>query len=233
MRLHRPAAARGQTRTGWLDSRHAFSFGHYHDPQWLGFGPLRVINEDRVAPGAGFPTHGHANMEILTWVLDGALEHRDSTGGGGTIRPGELQRMSAGHGIEHSEYNASSGAPVHFLQVWLQPDRLNTPPEYAQHAFAAEALDGRWCLLAAPRADAADAVGLRQDARLYAARLTAGQSVEHRLATGRRVWLQVARGGIECDGLAMTAGDGLGVSGEDALRIEARGEAEVLLFDLP
>ncbi|MFN3841919.1 MAG: pirin family protein [Rehaibacterium terrae] len=235
MRLLRPAASRGRTRTDWLDSRHAFSFGDYHDPQWLGFGPLRVLNEDRVAPGAGFPPHNHANMEILTWVLDGALEHRDSTGGGGTIRPGELQRMSAGHGIEHSEYNASAGAAVHFLQLWLQPDRLNTPPGYAQRAFAPQALAGRWCLLAAPRdmADAAGAVGLRQDARLYAARLAAGQAVGHALAAGRRAWLQVARGEVRCDDLDLGAGDGLGVSGVDGLRIQARGEAEVILLDLP
>lgn len=234
-RLHRLAASRGRTRTDWLDSRHAFSFGHYYDPQWLGFGPLRVLNEDRVAPGAGFPPHSHANMEILTWVLSGTLEHRDNAGAGGSIRPGELQRMSAGYGIEHSEFNAASDAPVHFLQIWLQPDRSNTPPGYAQRAFAPEALAGRWCLLAAPyaMADAVGAIGLRQDARLYAARLIAGQAVEHAVAAGRRAWLQVARGELECGGLTLGAGDGLGVSGRDELRIAAHGEAELMLFDLP
>ncbi|MFS8063258.1 MAG: pirin family protein, partial [Luteimonas sp.] len=131
MVIERPSAARGVANAGWLDSRHTFSFGHYHDPQWMGFGPLRVINEDRVAPGGGFPQHGHANMEILSYVLAGALAHQDSSGGGGVLKPGELQWMSAGHGVEHSEYNDSKTEAVHFLQIWIQPDRVNAAPAYA------------------------------------------------------------------------------------------------------
>ncbi|HEY0309514.1 MAG TPA: pirin family protein, partial [Luteimonas sp.] len=165
MILRRPAGERGVARTGWLDSRHTFSFGHYHDPAWMGFGPLRVVNEDRVAPGAGFPPHPHANMEILSYVLCGALAHRDSSGGGGVLRPGELQWMSAGHGIEHSEFNASQDAPVHFLQVWIQPDRVNAPPAYAQRAFDPAARRGRWAPLATPDG-AAGSLAIRQDARL-------------------------------------------------------------------
>jgi len=150
--VERPSAARGAVKTGWLDSRHTFSFGHYHDPLWMGFGPLRVINEDRVAPGGGFAPHGHANMEILSYVLSGALAHRDSAGAGdvGVLHAGELQWMSAGHGIEHSEFNASQSDDVHFLQIWIQPDRVNAPPAYAQRAFDPQARRGRWAVLASP-----------------------------------------------------------------------------------
>src|SRR5690606_34357309 len=146
MIVERPSTERGNVRTGWLDSRHTFSFGQYHDPAWMGFGSLRVINEDRVAPGGGFPTHGHANMEIFSYVLDGALAHRDDTGGGDVLRPGELQWMGAGHGIAHSEFNASDAEPVHFLQVWIQPDRVNAAPGWAKQAFPADARAGRWAL---------------------------------------------------------------------------------------
>lgn len=233
MRLHRPAAERGQTTTGWLDSRHAFSFGHYYDPRWMGFGPLRVINEDRVAPGAGFATHGHANMEILTWVLAGALAHRDSSGGEGAIRPGELQRMSAGAGIEHSEFNASGGEPVHFLQIWLQPDRVNTPPSYAQQAFDDAALRGGFRLLAGPEGSGAP-LSIRQDARLFAARLAAGESASFDVASGRRAWLQVAAGQVALDGATLATGDGVALANEPgSLRIVAENAAELLLFDLP
>jgi quercetin 2,3-dioxygenase len=233
MRLHRRAAERGQTITGWLDSRHAFSFGHFYDPRWMGFGVLRVINEDRVAPGAGFATHAHANMEILTWVLAGALAHRDSTGAEGLIRPGQLQRMSAGVGIEHSEFNASGAEPVHFLQIWIQPDRVNSPPGYAQCDVDDAALRGGLHLLAGPEAAGAP-VAIRQNARLYAARLKAGEAATFELAAGRRAWLQVAAGTVSVDGLALAAGDALGVVEETgALNIEAGGTAELLLFDLP
>src|SRR5688500_18084300 len=148
MIIERRSSQRGQVSAGWLDSRHTFSFGHFHDPQWMGFGPLRVINEDRVAPGAGFPPHSHANMEILSYVLSGALAHEDSHGGKGVLRPGELQWMSAGHGIEHSEFNASQSEPVHFLQIWIQPDRVNLAPDYEQRAFDAKDRRGRWATLA-------------------------------------------------------------------------------------
>ena len=151
MIVERPGAARGHVAAGWLDSRHTFSFGQYHDPAWMGFGALRVLNEDRVAPGAGFPTHGHANMEILSYVLDGALAHRDDAGGeGGVLVPGELQWMGAGHGIRHSEFNGSDTEPVHFLQVWIQPDRVNAPPGWASRAFPVAARQGRWAELASP-----------------------------------------------------------------------------------
>jgi quercetin 2,3-dioxygenase len=240
MLLHRPAAERGHVRTGWLDSRHSFSFGHYHDPAWMGFGPLRVINEDRVAPGQGFPTHGHANMEILSYVLEGALAHRDSQGGEGVLRPGELQWMSAGHGIEHSEFNASRDRPVHFLQIWIQPDRVNAEPDYAQRAFDPGDRRGRWAPLASP--DGADgSLAIRQQAWLHGVVLGTGETVERTLATDRRYWLHLARGvaqlelgGEQC---RLEAGDAVGISGESGvLRLVGAGDgapADLLLFDLP
>jgi hypothetical protein len=234
MLLHRPAHARGQVRTGWLDSRHSFSFGHYHDPAWMGFGPLRVINEDRVSGGGGFAPHGHANMEILSWVLDGGLQHRDSTGGGGVIRPGDLQAMSAGHGVEHSEFNASATEPVHFLQIWIQPDRVNAPPRYQQAHFPVEGREGRLQLLASP--DGAEgSIAIRQSARVYAARPQAGAPLALPLAPGRRAWVQVARGAVIANGLALGEGDGLALADEVALDLRADGDApaEVLVFDLP
>ena len=186
--------ARGHFRNDWLDSRHTFSFGQFHDPAWMGFGALRVINEDRVAPGAGFPAHGHANMEILSYVLDGALAHRDDTGGeGGVLVPGEVQWMGAGHGVRHSESNASDTEPVHFLQIWIQPDRVNARPGWGSHAFPADERTGRWRPLASP--DGADgSLAMRQDARLHGTLLEAGAAVDHALAPGRRYWLHVARG---------------------------------------
>lgn len=236
MRILRPADERGRVEVGWLDSRHTFSFGHYHDPQWMGFGPLRVINEDRVAPGGGFAPHRHANMEILSYVLSGALAHRDSlSDAGGVLRPGELQWMSAGHGIEHSEFNASDKEPVHFLQIWIQPDRSNAPPGYAQRAFDPQARNGRWGLLASP--DGADgSLAIRQQAWLRGVLLGTGQTVQGTLQPARRYWLHVARGTIEVDGQRLAAGDALGIAGEgDQLRISGGddGVADVLLFDLP
>ena len=240
MQVIRRAADRGHARAGWLDSRHTFSFGHYHDPAWMGWGPLRVINEDRVAAGAGFPPHGHANMEILSYVIDGALAHRDSTadhgrGGEGVLRPGEWQWMSAGHGIEHSEFNASKDAPVHFLQIWIQPDRVNAPPAHAQRAFDPQARRGRWATLASP--DGSDgSLAIRQQAWLHGVQLGAGEAVTFALQPTRRYWLQVVQGAIEVDGQALAAGDAIGhaqASGE--LRISGAGDAiaDVLLFDLP
>lgn len=230
----RRSGERGRVRLGWLDSRHTFSFGHYYDPTWMGFGPLRVINQDRVDPGAGFPTHGHANMEILSIVLSGALEHRDSTGGGGVIRPGDLQLMSAGHGVEHSEYNASREEPVEFLQVWIQPDRVNAAPRYAQAAFDAGQRDGRLCLMASPDGEAGS-LQLRQQARVLRASVRPGDVIQHSLSTGRRAWVQMIAGGLDVAGEQLQAGDGAGISGLESLELRALGDgvADVLVFDLP
>ena len=192
MIVERPGNARGRARMDWLDSRHTFSFGHYHDPEWMGFGPLRVINEDRLSPGGGFAPHRHANMEILSYVLSGALAHRDSTGGGGVLRPGELQWMSAGHGIEHSEFNASQDEPVHFLQIWIQPDRVNAPPDYAQRAFDPALRRGRWATLASPDG-AGDSLAIRQQAWLRGTLLEAGDNVDFIPDRGRRYWLHLAQ----------------------------------------
>ena len=232
MIVEHPPADRGVVRTGWLDSRHTFSFGHYHDPRWMGFGPLRVINEDRVAPGGGFPPHRHANMEILSYVLSGGLAHRDDSGGGGVLRPGEVQWMSAGHGIEHSEFNASQDAPVHFLQIWIQPDRVNAPPAYEQRAFDPASRRGRWALLASP--DGADgSLAIRQQAWLRGALLDAGESVDFTPDPARRYWLHVAQGRVHAGDRELAAGDALGFAGESApVRLTGEG-ADVLLFDLP
>ena len=227
----RPAAERGVSRTDWLDSRHTFSFNEYFDPRYTEFRSLRVINDDRVAPGGGFPTHGHRDMEILTWVLEGALEHKDSTGSGGVITPGDLQRMSAGTGILHSEFNHSASDPVRFLQIWLRPERRGIEPAYEQRRFESAELSGALRLIASP--DVQDtAVKIHQDAWVYAARLGAGEEVRHRLAPGRSAWLQVARGAITTNGHPMLDGDGAAVNGETELRIAARQPSEFLLFDL-
>ncbi len=228
----RPAAARGVANFGWLDSRHTFSFGHYYDSAQMGFGPLRVINEDRVVPGAGFGTHGHQNMEIISYVLDGELEHKDSLGTGSVIRPGEVQTMSAGSGIQHSEFNASKTEPVHFLQIWIQPDRSNTEPRYAQQAFPRELSQGRLQLVVSPDGSAGSIV-IAQDARMYSALLAPGDRVEHRLASGRRAWVQVARGALTLNGTPLHAGDGAAASDLDMLTLVGVEPAEVLLFDLP
>ena len=235
MIIERLGPARGRVRAGWLDSYHTFSFGQYHDPAWMGFGALRVINEDRVAPGAGFPPHRHANMEILSYVLSGALSHQDSSGGGGVITPGELQWMSAGHGVEHSEFNASDTQPVHFLQIWLQPDQLNAAPAYAQREATPSRIPGRWTLLASP--DGSDgSLAIRQQARVYGVQLAAGESVQDTLDPARRYWLHVAQGAVLAGERTLAAGDALGFVDEPAtLRITAQGDtvADVLLFDLP
>lgn len=235
MIVERSSSARGHVQAGWLDSRHSFSFGRYYDPAWMGFGVLRVINEDRVAPGAGFAPHRHANMEILSYVLDGGLAHQDSSGGGGVIQRGDLQWMSAGHGIEHSEFNASKVAPVHFLQIWLQPDRVNAAPAYAQRNFPPADRRGRWAMLAS--GDGADgSLLIRQDVRLRGVLLGEGEQVEQPLAARRRYWLHVVSGEIEANGRALAAGDALGLVDEGgALALTGRGAepADVLLFDLP
>jgi redox-sensitive bicupin YhaK (pirin superfamily) len=224
----RPAAERGHANFGWLDTHHTFSFGHYYDPRHMGFGALRVINDDRVAPGAGFPTHPHADMEIITYVLEGALAHKDSTGTSAVIRPGEVQRMSAGTGIRHSEFNASADAPVHLLQIWLLPEREGLAPGYEQKAF--EIGDG--LTLVASRDGRAGSVTVHQDAALWAAKLVPGEPARHALAPGRRAWLQVARGDAVLNGRKLSAGDGAAITGEAGLELGTEGGGEVLLFDL-
>ncbi len=226
----RPAADRGHTRLDWLDSRHSFSFGEYSDPRHMGFGTLRVINEDVIAPGGGFAMHGHRDMEIITWVLSGELAHRDSLGNGSVIRPGEAQRMSAGTGIRHSEFNPSQGAPVHLLQIWILPDTAAVEPGYEQQAIAAP--DGQLVVVAS-RDGAGGGVRIHQDTTLLAARLPAQAAVGHRLGAGRVAWVQVARGAITVNGQALEAGDGAALSGEAAAELRARGASEILLFDMP
>lgn len=228
----RPANARGKANFGWLDSNHSFSFGHYYDPRHLGFGPLRVINEDRVKPGAGFDTHGHRNMEILSYVISGELAHKDSTGSGSVIRRGDIQRMSAGSGILHSEFNHSQEHSVHFLQIWIEPAQANIAPGYEQKALDSAAQKNALALIAGP--DGGEhAVRIHQDARLYVSQLDAGSSVSHGLAPGRGVWVQVVSGALSVNGAAVTAGDGVSVTGETAIRLDATADSELLLFDLP
>lgn len=228
----RRAADRGRTETGWLDSRHSFSFGHYRDPDHMGFGVLRVINEDRVIPGAGFATHSHQDMEILSYVLAGALEHKDSLGTGSVIRPGDIQRMSAGTGITHSEFNQSRDEPVHFLQIWLIPDRAGIKPGYEQKTLDLGGMKNALTLAAAPK-DEGGAVTIHQDARMYAALLEDGSVVDHRLGEGRAAWIQITRGSATVQGEAVRAGDGVAVTGKPDLRIAGDPVTEILLFDLP
>jgi len=232
----RPAEERGHAQHGWLDSWHTFSFADYHDHAHMGFRQLRVINEDRVQPGAGFPTHPHADMEIVTYVLAGALEHKDSMGTGSVIRPGEVQRMSAGTGVTHSEFNASRTELVHLLQIWILPERRGLRPEYEQKEFPERERRGRLRLIAA-RDGADGAVTIHQDVRLYATLLAPDERVTHTFAPGRHAWVQVARGDVRLNGTPLTAGDGAAVSDERALDLvgepaPAGGAGEVLLFDL-
>jgi redox-sensitive bicupin YhaK (pirin superfamily) len=227
----RRAAERGHFDFGWLNTYHTFSFGEYYEPRFMGFRALRVINEDRVQPGRGFPTHGHRDMEIVSYVLEGALEHKDSLGTGSVIRPGDVQRMSAGTGVRHSEYNHSQTDLVHFLQIWLVPDALEIEPGYEQKFFADEEKRGRLRLIASP--DGRDgSVRIQQDANIYAALLDAGQEVRYELRAGRHAWVQVARGAIELNGQPLDQSDGAAVSDEQTLTLVARQPAEVLLFDL-
>jgi len=227
----RPRDERGHFDHGWLDTRHTFSFAEYFDPDHVGFRSLRVINEDRVQPGQGFGTHPHRDMEIVTYVLDGALAHRDSMGNGSVIRPGDVQRMTAGTGITHSEFNHSNDAPVHFLQIWIVPDRRGLTPSYEQKTIPAEAMAGRLCAVASH--DGGDgSVTINQDATLYTAVLAPGQAVTHAFAPGRHGWLQVARGQVALDGRSLAAGDGAAISGEKAVTVSGESAAEILLFDL-
>jgi redox-sensitive bicupin YhaK (pirin superfamily) len=229
----RPANQRGTANFGWLDSRHTFSFGDYYDPEQMGFGPLRVINEDRVSPGQGFGTHGHQDMEIITYVLEGALEHKDSIGTGSVIRPGDVQVMSAGTGIRHSEFNHSQTEPVHFLQIWVVPDRERIAPRYEQKTFSEADKRGRLRLVGS--SDGRDgSVVIHQDVELLAAVLDAGEQITHVLRSGRKGWLQVVRGSVTMNGRDLGAGDGAAIEGETALAVKAKSAAaEILLFDLP
>jgi redox-sensitive bicupin YhaK (pirin superfamily) len=229
----RRGADRGTSELGWLDSRHTFSFADYYDPGHMGFGPLRVINEDRVVPGAGFGKHGHRDMEIISYVLEGALEHKDSIGTGSVIRPGDVQIMSAGTGILHSEFNHSKLDSVHFLQIWIEPDRRGIAPRYEQRSFSDAERRGQLRLVASP--DGRDgSLTVYQDVQLRAALLQAGQRVEYDLKPGRKAWLQLALGELQLNGRHLTAGDGAAVEAEQRLTIEARTDrAEFLLFDLP
>jgi len=218
---------------GWLDSRHTFSFADYYDPAHMAFGPLRVINEDRVAPGTGFGTHGHQDMEIISYVLEGALEHKDSIGTGSVIRPGDVQIMSAGTGIRHSEFNHSKTEPVHFMQIWIMPERTGIAPRYEQKTFPKNGKRGRLLLVVSP--DGRDgSLTVHQDVELSSSVLDAGQRVEHSPASGRKTWLQVARGALRLNGQDLDAGDGAAVESEASLTLEAKSDrTEILLFDLP
>jgi len=227
----RKAQERGHARHGWLESFHTFSFAGYHDPEHMGFRDLRVINEDRVQPKRGFGTHSHRDMEIVSYVLAGALEHKDSLGTGSVIRPGDVQRMTAGTGVSHSEFNHSASELVHFLQIWILPEREGLPPSYEQKHFPAEERADALRLVASP--DGRDgSVRIHQEVELYAALLTAGATVAHTLRPGRHAWLQVARGSCALNGVPLEGGDGAAVSDEMALRITASSDAELLLFDL-
>lgn len=228
----RPAAERGYADHGWLQARHSFSFADYYDPAEMGWGALRVINEDRVAPGAGFGMHGHRDMEIVTYILAGALEHKDSLGNGGVIHRGEVQRMSAGKGILHSEFNPSAAVETHLLQIWIQPAAPGGKASYEQQALPLDEMQGRWRLVASPDgADGSTTIG--QDARLWATVLAADDQIDYLLQAGRLAYVQVIRGQLEINGKTLMAGDGAKVAEETELNFLASEEAEFLLFDLP
>jgi redox-sensitive bicupin YhaK (pirin superfamily) len=227
----RRAGERGHAEHGWLDSWHSFSFADYHDPAHMGYGPLRVINEDRIQPGTGFGTHGHRDMEIVSYVLEGALAHKDSMGTGSTIVPGDVQRMSAGRGVLHSEFNPAKDATTHFLQIWIEPDVRGIAPSYEQKHFDAASKRGRLRLVASP--DGAEgSVTIHQDARIYAALLDGAERAVHALAPGRRAYVHVARGRLQVNGTPLAAGDAAKLSGVAEVRLDAGEGAEALLFDL-
>ena len=227
----RKSQDRGRANFGWLESKHSFSFGHYHDPEHMGFGPLRVINEDRVAPGGGFPTHPHSDMEIISYVLEGALEHKDSLGTGSIIRPGDVQRMSAGTGIRHSEFNASETESVHFLQVWILPEKRGIAPGYEQKQFAMADKRGQLRLIGS-REGREGSVVIHSNVDLYASVLHAGESVSFSLRPGRIGWVQVATGKLTLDNEPLAAGDGVALENSGTIILEGTGHAEVLLFDM-
>lgn len=231
MIVRRPAADRGHADHGWLDTRHTFSCAEYHDPEFMGFRALRVINEDRIQPAMGFGTHAHRDMEILTWVIEGALQHRDSLGNGSVIYPGDLQRMSAGTGVSHSEYNASRDDLVHFLQLWIVPAETGLKPEYEQRRFTIRDRQGMMKLVASP--DGRDnSVRVHQDVFVYTTMLTPGEKVWTAIGAGRSGWLQVSRGTVDVNGVRLEEGDGAAISGETRLDLSAPDHTEVLLVDL-
>ncbi|MGD1926759.1 MAG: pirin family protein [Paracoccaceae bacterium] len=231
MQTIRPSAERGRANFGWLDSRHTFSFGQYMDPDHMGFGPLRVINQDKVDPGAGFGTHGHADMEILSIVLDGALEHKDSEGNAEVIRPGDVQRMTAGTGVRHSEYNASQTDPVHFLQIWIIPEKDGLAPSYEQTSLPLAETPGTLRLLGS-RDGRDGSVTIHQDVDLYGAKLADGDRLTHVIGPRRGVWVQMIRGMIKANGEVIVAGDGMALIREPDITMTAHEDAEFLLFDM-
>lgn len=231
MMIKRPANERGHADFGWLDTWHTFSFGRYHDPDHMGFRDLRVINDDVVQPGEGFGTHPHRDMEIVTYVLDGALEHKDSMGSGSVLRPGDVQRMSAGRGVTHSEFNHSHDEPVRLLQIWVLPEKDGLEPSYEEKHFDREAMRGRLVPLVTP-GGVDETLAIHQDVRIYASRPAADQAVDLKLAAGRYAWIQVATGTIRVGEIELDAGDGLAISEETAFTIAGVEDAEFLIFDL-
>lgn len=228
----RKSEDRGAANHGWLDSRHSFSFGHYRDPEHVGFGPLLVINEDRVQPSQGFGTHGHRDMEIISYVLSGALEHKDSMGTGSVLHYGDVQRMSAGSGVRHSEFNHSSDERVHFLQIWIQPNQVGIPPSYEEKHFPVDSKQGKLRLIAS--SDGREgSVLIHQDASLFATILGSGDAVQHTLADGRLAYVHVIRGAVTVNGTPLKGGDALKITAETLVTLEQATDAEVLVFDLP
>jgi len=227
----RKARERGHANHGWLDTHHTFSFADYFDERFMGFGPLRVINDDTISAGSGFPPHAHRDMEIITYVLEGAIEHKDSMGNGSIIKPGEVQRMSAGSGVTHSEYNASKEAPAHFLQIWIVPSGVGLPKGYEQKLFAEEERRGKLRLVASPEGRDGS-VKIQQDARIFATTLEKGETVRHAFGGHRKGWLHVARGSVTLNDTDLEAGDGAAIEGEDQISISSKNRGEALLFDL-
>jgi quercetin 2,3-dioxygenase len=227
----RKSDERGKTKIDWLDSRHSFSFGDYYDPAFESFGPLRVINEDWIAGGAGFPPHPHRDMEIVTYIIEGALSHKDSTGGGGTIRSGMIQRMSAGLGIVHAEFNALSDKPCHLLQIWIMPSKRGIAPSYEEKTIDEAAVRNHFSRIAGPEPQANE-VRLVQDAEIWAAKLDGDVEAIHALNQGRKAWLQVAKGEVSVDGETLKAGDAAAITDQDKIAVRSKTQAELLLFDL-
>ena len=223
---------RGPTDAGWLKSMHSFSFGHYQDPQHMGFGPLRVINEDRVIPGAGFGEHGHSNMEIISYVLKGELAHKDSMGNGSSIKPGDVQIMSAGSGVRHSEFNGSDEEDVHFLQIWIMPNVENEAPDYQEKSFDDEEMQNTFRVVVSPDGEKGS-LTIKQDARMLAGKFEEGQEGEFQTQKGRRYWLQIAQGLADVNGEKASAGDGFAIENEELIKVQSITASEVLLFDLP
>ena len=227
----RPASDRGASDLGWLDSKHTFSFADYFDPRHMGYGPLRVINDDRVEAGAGFGTHGHSDMEIISYVLEGSLKHEDSMGTGSVIKPGEVQRMSAGTGVLHSEFNGSNAEPVHFLQIWILPEQTGIAPGYEQKEFPAAERSGKWRLVGSPTGEDGS-VTIHQDVKLFATLLSEGESVDYDFAAGRKGWIHVCSGNLEVNDTDAGEGDGFAIEGPESIKLTGSSDSEVLLFDM-